>query len=841
MALKGLDIFKLSPKKNCKECGSPTCMAFCMKVAQGAVALDKCPYFSEEAKAKLSEATAPPMKTITVGNDIKLGGETVLFRHEKTLVNRNRFAVPVCTCMDEAAADQKLADIQKVDYERIGEREYIEFVMVRCEKDSAGKWEDLVKKAAATGRTLILNCTCPECAKKALAICKDGKPILNGATPENYEEMSAIATEAGVTLGVHADSLSELHDLIAKLEAAGNKNLIIDVTGKTVKETFANTVLVRRTALKDGDRTFGYPSIVDLAKLAAGDEHLETALAAVFTLKYGSIIVMERIGYAEALPLYGLRQNVFTDPQKPMKVAPGIYPMNGATPDDPCMLTVDFALTYFLVSGEIERSNVPVNLLITDASGMSVLTAWAAGKFSSSSIKKFFDEFELDKKINNRTLVIPGKVAVMKGEIQDKLPDWNVVVGTREAVEIVKFLKDGEHIKAAEAVAATKKPKEEKKEVVDADAPIDYSKIVIPEIPHKDLGVTYKQRNVESKKFVTIGERIHCISPVIREAMATFNPDPILERAAQQIKAGATYLDVNIGPAESNGPELMTWAVKLLQENFNNVPLALDTANKKAIEAGIRVYNRTNGKPIVNSADAGSRISNIDLAAANDAIVIALCSADGIAKDNDERMHHCHTMLDRGMALGMEAEDLWFDPLFLVVKGMQDKQMDVLNAIKLFSDEGLKSTGGLSNNSNGAPKTLRPIMDSALVAMAMMQGLTSAIVNPNDLRLMETIKSCDIFKNNELYSDPAPIIRGWVQPHSRSMEKMRENAEKARIFPMPRWLSTGECRCPAFHPAPLPGRGRFPDLSLRALRSKARQSRSTGRNTGKPPADTEYS
>ena len=753
MALKGLDIFKLSPKKNCKECGSPTCMAFCMKVAQGAVALDKCPYFSEEAKAKLSEATAPPMKTITVGNDINLGGETVLFRHEKTLVNRNRFAVPVCTCMDEAAADQKLADIQKVDYERIGEREYIEFVMVRCEKDSADKWEDLVKKAAATGRTLILNCTCPECAKKALAICKDGKPILNGATPENFEEMSAIATEAGVTLGVHADSLSELHDLIAKLEAAGNKNLIIDVTGKTVKETFANTVLVRRTALKDGDRTFGYPSIVDLAKLAAGDEHLETALAAVFTLKYGSIIVMERLGYAEALPLYGLRQNVFTDPQKPMKVAPGIYPMNGATPDDPCMLTVDFALTYFLVSGEIERSNVPVNLLITDASGMSVLTAWAAGKFSSSSIKKFFDEFELDKKINNRTLVIPGKVAVMKGEIQDKLPDWNVVVGTREAVEIVKFLKDGEHIKAAEAVAATKKPKEEKKEVVDADAPIDYSKLVIPEIPHKDLGVTYKQRNVESKKFVTIGERIHCISPVIREAMATFNPDPILERAAQQIKAGATYLDVNIGPAESNGPELMTWAVKLLQENFNNVPLALDTANKKAIEAGIRVYNRTNGKPIVNSADAGSRISNIDLAAANDAIVIALCSADGIAKDNDERMHHCHTMLDRGMALGMEAEDLWFDPLFLVVKGMQDKQMDVLNAIKLFADEGLKSTGGLSNNSNGAPKTLRPIMDSALVAMAMMQGLTSAIVNPNDLRLMETIKSCDIFKNNELYSD----------------------------------------------------------------------------------------
>ncbi len=753
MALKGLDIFKLSPKKNCKECGSPTCMAFCMKVAQGAVPLDKCPYFSPDAIATLSEATAPPMKTLTVGSDIKLGGETVLFRHEKTLVSRNRFAVPVCTGMDEAEAEQKLADLQKVDYERIGEREYVEFVLVHCGKDSNDKYEDLVKKAMATNRTLILDCECVECAKKALALCKDGKPILNGANAENYEAMSAAATEAGVVLGVKGASLAELYDTVKKLEGLGNKNLVIDVTGATVKETFANAVLVRRTALKDGDRTFGYPSIVNLAKLAKGDLHLQTALAAVFTLKYGSIIVMEQMRYAEALPLYGLRQNIYTDPQKPMKVAPGIYPMNGATPDDPCLMTVDFALTYFLVSGEIERSNVPVNLLITDASGMSVLTAWAAGKFSSSTVKKFFDEYDIAGKINNRTLVIPGKVAVMKGEIQDKLPEWNVVVGTREAVEIVKYLKDGEHIKAAELVAASKKPAEEKKPAVDENAPIDFSKLVIPEIAHKDMGVTYKTRNVQSKKFVTIGERIHCISPVIREAMATFNPDPILERAAQQIKAGATYLDVNIGPAESNGPELMTWAVKLLQENFNNVPLALDTANKKAIEAGIRVYNRTNGKPIVNSADAGSRISNIDLAAANDAIVIALCSADGIAKDNDERMHHCHTMLDRGMALGMEAEDLWFDPLFLVVKGMQDKQMDVLNAIKLFADEGLKSTGGLSNNSNGAPKALRPIMDSALVAMAMMQGLTSAIVNPNDLRLMETIKSCDIFKNNELYSD----------------------------------------------------------------------------------------
>ena len=752
MAVKGLDIFKLSPKKNCKECGVPTCMAFCMKVAQGALPIEKCPYMSDEAIALLSEATAPPMKAIEVGG-MKLGGETVMMRHEKTFVNRNRFAVSLCTCMDDAAVDAKLAEMKAVDYERIGEREYVEFLLVHDGGDGA-RLADLCKKAAATERAVIIDTDSVDNAKLALAAIGDTKPVLNGANKDNYEAMSALAVEAGVVLGVKGADLAEIHDTVAALEKLENKNLVIDVTGATIKETFANAVLVRRTALKDGDRTFGYPSLVNLAKLCHGDVHMETALAALFTMKYGSIVVMETMRYAEALPLYGLRQNVFTDPQKPMKVEPGIYPINGATPDDPCALTVDFALTYFLVSGELERSKVPVNLLITDASGMSVLTAWAAGKFSSGSIKKFFDEYDIAGKINNRTLIIPGKAAVMKGDIQDKLPDWNVVVGTREAVELVKYLRDGEYIKAAEAVAASKKPAEEKK-AVDVDAPLDFEKISmsIPKIDVVDMGVTYKQRDPNSPKFVTIGERIHCISPVIREAMNTMNPEPILKRAAEQIKAGATYLDVNIGPAESNGPELMTWAVKLLQENFNNVPLALDTANKKAIEAGIHVYNRTNCKPIVNSADAGSRISNIDLAAANDAIVIALCSADGIAKDNEERMMHCHHMLERGLSLGMDASDLWFDPLFLVVKGMQDKQMDVLNAIKMFADEGLKSTGGLSNNSNGAPKAVRPILDSTLVAMAMMQGLTSAIVNPNDLRLMETIKSCDIFKNHVLYSD----------------------------------------------------------------------------------------
>ena len=753
MALKGLDIFKLSPKKNCKECGSPTCMAFCMKVAQGAVAIDKCPYFSDDAKAMLNEQTAPPMKTITVGDGLKLGGETVMFRHEKTLVNKNLFAVPVCTKMSADEVDTKLADMAKVDYERIGERMYVEFVYVKSAGDDADATLELVKKAMATGRALVLDIKDVEIAKAAVELCKDGKPILNGATPDNWEAMNAVATAAGVTLGVSAGNISDLYDLVKKLEGAGNKNLVLDVTADTAKETLANAVQVRRTALVDGDRSFGYPSIVRVAKLAKGNKMLQIALASMFTERYASIIVMEQMDYTAALPLYGLRQNIYTDPQKPMKVEAKIYPLNGADENSPCALTVDFALTYFLVSGELERSNQPVNLIISDASGMSVLTAWAAGKFSSSSIKKTFETLDIENKIKNRTLIIPGKVAVMKGEIQEKLPGWNVVVGPTEAVQLPKYMKDKEYEAAAKAAAAEAAAKAATTVEVKELSFDELLATKVPAIEVVDMGVKYGGYNPESSTFVTIGERIHCISPVIRKAMDERDPAPILKRAAEQIAAGATYLDVNIGPAEKDGPERMMWAVKLLQENFNNVPLALDTANKKAIEAGIKVYNRTNGKPIVNSADAGSRISNIDLAAANDAIVIALCSADGIAKDNEERMKHCHNMLERGLSLGMEATDLWFDPLFLVVKGMQDKQMDVLNAIKMFADEGLKSTGGLSNNSNGAPKKVRPIMDSALVAMAMMQGLTSAIVNPCDLRLMETIKSCDIFKNHTLYSD----------------------------------------------------------------------------------------
>lgn len=444
MALKGLDIFKLTPKTNCKDCGCPTCMAFSMKVAQGALEISKCPHLSEEVLSKLAESTAPPMKSLTVkagDAEYKIGGETVLFRHEKTYVSKTLYAFTLCDTMDDAEVKAVMDESLKVDYERIGERMYAEMVFVKY-TGNADRFVELAKKAAEAGRGVILSCSDPATASKAVAAIADAKPVLDGANASNYEEMSKIATENGILLGVSGESLDELYDTVEKLEAIGNKELILNVGSKSIKAAFEAAVQIRRAALLNQDRVFGYPSLVDVGSLAPGDEALQTALASLFTVKYGSIIVLDKMTYAESLALHGLRQNIFTDPQKPMKVEPGIYPLNKADENAPCCITVDFALTYFVVSGELERSGVPVNLLICDAGGYSVLTAWAAGKLSASTIAKFIADYDIENKIKSRTLILPGKVAVLKGEVQDKLPGWNVVVGPNEAVALVKFMRD---------------------------------------------------------------------------------------------------------------------------------------------------------------------------------------------------------------------------------------------------------------------------------------------------------------------------------------------------------------------------------------------------------------
>ncbi len=439
MALKGLDIFKLTPKTNCKECGSPTCMAFSMKVAQGAVDISKCPHLSEDALATLAEATAPPMKSLTIGKgdcEHPLGAETVLYRHEKTYVNRPIFAIEVSA----SDFDEKWNEVSQVDYDRIGERMYVEALCLDYDGDATA-YAELAGKAKDTGRAIILNCSDAAAARSALEVCADTKPLLNGADSSNMADFVALAKEFGVLLGVCGSSLEELHDNAEAAESADFKDLVLDMGCASIKDAFANAVQVRRAAIKDSDRTFGYPSIVNVAKLAPGDLHMQQALASLFVTRYGSIIVVENMTYAMALPVYGLRQNIYTDPQKPMTVEPGIYRISGADENSICCTTVDFALTYFVVSGELERSGVPINLIITDAGGYSVLTAWAAGKLSAGSIANYIAENAIDQQIKNHTLIIPGKVAVLKGALEEKLPDWKIIVAPNEATDLVKFLK----------------------------------------------------------------------------------------------------------------------------------------------------------------------------------------------------------------------------------------------------------------------------------------------------------------------------------------------------------------------------------------------------------------
>jgi len=450
MALKGVDIFKLLPNQpaakgghgNCKECGFPTCMAFAMKVAGGGAEITKCPHVAADVLDKIAESTAPPMKSITVklGKDEgKLGGETVLFRHEKTFVSKTLYAFSLYGCRSDEENEAVIKTSTAVDYARIGERMYAEYVHV-CSHDD-DKFVALAKRANELGLGIILSGKNESSAKAALEATKGSKPILLGANASNYEAYSKLAVEYEAVLGVSGETLEELYETVEKLEKLGNKNLIISIGGKDIKKAFEFAVQIRRAALMNNDRVFGYPTIVDVAALAQGNQQLENALAALFTVKYGSILIFEEMNYARALPLYGLRQNLFTDPQKPMRQEPGIYPLNKADENSPCYITVDFALTYFVVSGELERSAVPCNLVICDAGGYSVLTSWAAGKFSAGSISKYIIE-NVEPKIKSRTLVIPGKVAVLKGELQDKLPDWKVLVGPNEAVAVVKFAKE---------------------------------------------------------------------------------------------------------------------------------------------------------------------------------------------------------------------------------------------------------------------------------------------------------------------------------------------------------------------------------------------------------------
>ncbi len=445
MALSGLQIYKLLPKTNCKECGFPTCLAFAMKLAAQQVDLDACPYVSDEAKEALSAASAPPIRLVKLGTgdrQFQVGNETVMFRHEKTFFNKPGLALRV---KDTEAADaiaEKVAAVSSYCVERVGINMTFNAIAIENASGDAGNFANVVAAVRAkTDLPFVLMSDSADALEAALAKEGGRKPLLYAATAENWEAMAGVAKAGGVSLAIRSnDGLDELAELTTKLSSAGVADLVLDPGSRDLVQSLAQITQLRRLALKKNFRALGYPIITFPGEVGDSKE-AEVVAASQYIAKYAGIVIMDHFDPAVAYPLLTLRLNIYTDPQKPISVDAGIYEFNNPTADSPLLTTTNFSLTYFSVAGELDGSGMPAWLLICDAEGMSVLTAWAAGKFDAETIAKAVKTFGAGDRITHQKLTLPGHVAVLSGELEEELPGWEIQVGPREAVDIPAYLK----------------------------------------------------------------------------------------------------------------------------------------------------------------------------------------------------------------------------------------------------------------------------------------------------------------------------------------------------------------------------------------------------------------
>ena len=443
MALTGIQIYKLLPQTNCKECGFPTCLAFAMKLAAKQVELTDCPYVSDESKAQLAESAAPPIRLVSLksdGHETKAGNEVVLFRHEKTFYHMPGIFLRLLDSEseDEIKAKVSAAEAYKVNY--VGIDLAIDGFAVASVSGDAGAFSKAVSAVRqASQRPLVLMSRDPEIMKAGLAATEGEAPLLYGADANNWEAMIELAKEHKTALGVIDTGLEGLADLTQKITDQGVEDLVIDPGGRTFSPALTHATQIRRLSLKKNFRPLGYPIISFPGD--AGDAGLESMLAAQAIAKYAGFIVIDNFSPASVYPLLVLRQNIYTDPQKPIQVQPGLYEINNPKPEDPLLVTTNFSITYFSVANEVEGAGLPAWLLVTDAEGMSVLTAWAAGKFDAERIAKAVKEFNVADKTTSKQVVLPGHVAVLSGELEEELPGWEIRVGPREAVDIPAFMK----------------------------------------------------------------------------------------------------------------------------------------------------------------------------------------------------------------------------------------------------------------------------------------------------------------------------------------------------------------------------------------------------------------
>ena len=444
MALTGIQIFKLLPKTNCKECGVPTCLAFAMNLASGKAELDSCPYVSDEAREQLAEASAPPIRPVKSGKGVRAattGGETVQYRHEKTFYSPTLLAGLVTSDMDAGDLGAKLKCWNAFQYERVGYNLRPELVALKDANGDAASFAQAAKTIAETSEfNLILMSDSVDAMQAAVDACGAKRPLLYAATADNADAMGAIAKDNDLPLAIKSDSVEGLAALSDKLTGMGIKDLVLDPGSRDVKQAFEDQVAIRRASLKNLNRSVGFPTITFPCEMADNLD-VETILAGMFIAKYGGIVVLSDFTGESLFPLLLERLNIFTDPQRPMVVTEGIYEIGSPDENSPVIVTTNFALTYFIVSGEIEGSKVPAWLLIKDTEGLSVLTAWAAGKFAGDDVGMFVKKCGITDKIGHQELIIPGYAAAIVGDVEEELPGWTVTVGPREAAHIPGFLK----------------------------------------------------------------------------------------------------------------------------------------------------------------------------------------------------------------------------------------------------------------------------------------------------------------------------------------------------------------------------------------------------------------
>ncbi len=445
MGLTGIQIFKLLPKTNCKECGLPTCLAFAMNLASGKAELDSCPYVSDEAREQLAEASAPPIRPVSIGAGVrafKVGGETVMFRHEKTFYNPTGIAALIDSDTDSGTLDKKLKEWNALQYERVGLNLRPEMVALKDVNGDGSAFAAAAKKIAEESEfNLILMSDSVDNMKTGIDSSAFKKPLLYAANKENVNDMGELAKEKGLPLAVKASNLEELTVLTDKLTVMGLKDLVLDSGSREPKQVFEDQVIIRRAALRSGNRSLGFPTITFPCEMA-GNLDMETVISSMLIAKYAGIIVLSDFKGENLFPLLLERLNIFTDPQRPMTVTQGIYEIGSPGKDSPVLVTTNFSLTYFIVSSEIEGSRIPSWLLIMDTEGLSVMTAWAAGKFSGDAVGMFVKKCGIADKIAHKKVVIPGYAAGISGEMEEELPDWEVIVGPRDASLIPKFLKE---------------------------------------------------------------------------------------------------------------------------------------------------------------------------------------------------------------------------------------------------------------------------------------------------------------------------------------------------------------------------------------------------------------